>query len=83
MNQIARTPKQIGAIIQRQRRLKKLTQSALARLCGLRQEKISTIEAGHPGTRVETICDLLAALDLEVTIAPRSKGSSKEIEDIF
>ena len=83
MNQIARTPKQIGAIIQRQRRLRNLTQSALAQLCGLRQEKISTIEAGHPGTRIETICALLAALDLELTVAARSKGSPRDIEDIF
>lgn len=83
MNQIARTPKQIGAIIQRQRRLKKLTQAGLAQLVGLRQEKISTIEAGRPGTRVGTICDLLAALDLDITIVPRSKISAKDIEAIF
>jgi HTH-type transcriptional regulator / antitoxin HipB len=83
MTQIARTPKQIGAIIQRQRRLKKLTQLAVAERIGLRQEKISKIEAGLPGTRIETICALLSALDLEITIAPRSKGSPKDIEDIF
>jgi HTH-type transcriptional regulator/antitoxin HipB len=83
MNQIARTPKQIGAIIQRQRRLKKLTQFDLAQRSGSRQEKISTIEAGRPGTRIDTICALLAALDLDITITPRSKGSPKDIEAIF
>ena len=83
MNQIARTPKQIGAIIQRQRRLKKLTQLDLAQRTGLRQEKISTIEAGRPGTRIDTICTLLAALDLDITITLRSKGSPKDIEAIF
>jgi len=83
MNQIARTPKQIGAIIQRQRRLKKLTQFDLAQRSGLRQEKISTIESGRPGTRIDTICALLAALDLDINITPRSKGSPKDIEAIF
>ena len=83
MTQIARTPKQIGAIIQRQRQSKNLTQLALAERIGLRQEKISKIEAGSPGTRIETICALLSALDLEITVAPRSKGSPKDIEDIF
>ena len=83
MNQIARTPKQIGAIIQRQRRLKNLTQTDLAERSGLRQEKISMIEVGHTGTRIETICTLLAALDLDITITPRRKGSAKDIEDIF
>ena len=83
MSQIARTPKQIGAIIQRQRRAKKLTQSSLADLSGIRQEKISMIETGSPGTRIETICLLLAALDLDLAMISRSKHSAKEIEDIF
>lgn len=84
MNQVARTPKQIGAIIQRQRRLKKLTQTGLAELVGgLHQEKISTIEAGSPGTRIETICSLLAALDLDIIITVRSKSSPKDVEAIF
>lgn len=81
-NQIARTPKQIGDIIQRQRRLKNLTQGDLADRVGLRQAKISTIEAGSPGTRIETICAILGALDLDIAIGPRGKGS-KAIEDIF
>jgi HTH-type transcriptional regulator/antitoxin HipB len=83
MSQIARSPQQIGAIIQRQRRLKKLNQSAVAGLAGSRQETISKIESGNPATRLDTLFDLLAALDLELAVLPRSKGSSKDIEDIF
>jgi len=83
MNQTARTPKQIGAIVQRQRRLKNLNQSALAGLAGSRQETISKFESGNPATRLDTLFDLLAALDLELAVMPRGKGSSKEIEDIF
>mgnify|MGYP003675837796 CR=1 FL=1 len=30
-----------------------------------------------------TIFDLLAALDLEIEIKPRSKGSAADIEDVF
>jgi HTH-type transcriptional regulator/antitoxin HipB len=44
---------------------------------------MSTIESGSPGTRIETICALLAALDLDIMITPRSKDSSKDIEAIF
>ncbi len=83
MNQIARSPQQIGAIVQRQRRLLKLNQSALAGLAGSRQETISKIESGNPATRLDTLFDLLAALDLELAVLPRGKGSSKDIEDIF
>jgi HTH-type transcriptional regulator/antitoxin HipB len=83
MNHIARTPKQIGAIVQRQRRLRNLNQSVLASLAGSRQETISKFEGGNPATRLDTLFDLLAALDLELAIIPRGKGSSKEIEEIF
>ena len=44
---------------------------------------VSKIEAGQPGSRVASIFDLLAALDLEMTLAPRTKSSSADIEDIF
>ncbi len=83
MNQLARSPAQIGKIIQRERRVRQLTQSKLADLAGLRQELISKIESGGPGTRMDSIFDLLAALDLEMVLTPRSKGSATDIEDIF
>lgn len=80
---LARTPKQLGAIIRRQRSLANLSQAELGGRAGLRQATISQIEAGHPTTRISIICDVLAALDLELTVAPRDKGSSTAIEDIF
>lgn len=83
MQSTARTPKQVGAILQRQRRLKKLSQTVLADLAGIGQKTISKIESGNPATKIDTLFDVLAALDLEMVIAPRGKGSSKEIEDIF
>lgn len=83
MIQLGRTPKQIDHVLQRYRRLAALSQAELAAKAGIRQATVSQIENGHEGTRIGTICDLLAALDLEFTIAPRSKGSSQDIEDIF
>lgn len=83
MIQFARTPKQLGEILRRQRRLANLTQSELGRRVGLRQATISEIESGHRATRIGTICDLLAALDLELTINRRSKSSPDDIEEIF
>jgi HTH-type transcriptional regulator/antitoxin HipB len=83
MTQLARTPKQLGVILRRQRRLANLTQTDLGRRVGLRQATISEIEGGHRTTRIGTICDLLAALDLELTINRRSKSSPDDIEEIF
>ena len=83
MPQVARTPKQLGAIIRRARRNAKLTQAALGKKAGLWQETVSKIEGGQSAARIGTIFDLLAALNLEIDIQPRSKGSAQDIEDIF
>jgi HTH-type transcriptional regulator/antitoxin HipB len=41
------------------------------------------IETGASGAKAETIFDLLAALDIELRIVPRSKMSPRDLEDIF
>ena len=83
MEQIARTPKQIGETIRRTRRRSGASQSETGSKAGLRQETLSKIENGNPAARLDSICDLLAALDLELVIRERSKGSLNDIEDIF
>ncbi|WP_407658042.1 helix-turn-helix domain-containing protein [Hypericibacter terrae] len=55
----------------------------LAEKTGLRQETISLIETGNPATKLDTILSVLAALDLELRIAPRSKGQPVAIEELF
>ena len=83
MDQIARTPKQIGDAIRRSRRSNGTSQSETGTKAGLRQETLSKIENGNPAARIDSICDVLAALDLELVIRPRSKGKLADIEDIF
>lgn len=78
---LARTPKQIGAAIRRQRKLMKLSQAQLGEKCGLRQETISLLETGNPAARLETLLGVLAALDLELRMAPRSKSDFGALED--
>ncbi|MGL4960926.1 MAG: helix-turn-helix domain-containing protein [Inquilinus sp.] len=60
-----------------------MSQTQLAGRAGLRQETISLIETGNPAAKLETIVAVLAALDLEFRIVPRSKGAAADIEDIF
>ncbi|AYJ88102.1 XRE family transcriptional regulator [Sphingomonas paeninsulae] len=83
MTQLARTPKQIGEILRRTRNLAGMSQGELAGRAGLRQATISQIESGRTATKIGTICDILGALDLELEVRPRSKGSPQDIEDIF
>ena len=83
MSDLARDPKQVGNHIRRTRKKQGLSQSGLGAKAGLRQETISLIENGNPSAKLETILAILAALDLEFRIAPRSKGWVQDIEDMF
>lgn len=83
MKNLARTPNDIGHAIRQARKAKKLTQKELAERSGVWQETVSKVENGLPGTKLETLFDIFAALDLEILVQGRSKGSSESFEDIF
>jgi HTH-type transcriptional regulator/antitoxin HipB len=83
MNDLARDPRQIGNLVRRARKRLGLSQAELGDKAGLRQETISLIETGHPVARLQTILSVLAALDLELRIVPRSKARTADIEEIF
>ncbi|MFZ0708568.1 MAG: helix-turn-helix domain-containing protein [Terrimicrobiaceae bacterium] len=83
MNDPARDPRQIGALVRRARKRHSLSQQQLGDKVGLRQETISLIETGNSATRIETLLAVLSALDLEFQIAPRSKGWGRDIESDF
>lgn len=83
MAQLTRSAAQIGNIVKRRRQAAGLTQSDLAARLGVRQATVSSVEAGGEGTKLSTLLDLLGALDLELTVAPRSEGHSAALEDIF
>ncbi|EEW25065.1 helix-turn-helix domain-containing protein [Rhodobacter ferrooxidans] len=83
MDQIARTTKDLGNVLRKARKARNLTQADLATLAGIWQRTVSNIETSASGAKVDTIFDLLAALDLELHIVPRSKMTPGELEDIF
>lgn len=82
-DQIARNEKQLGAILRRARKNAGLTQGALSNQIHLRQGTVSRIEAGEPAMQIRTLMAALSALDLELVVRARSKGSSADIEDLF
>jgi HTH-type transcriptional regulator/antitoxin HipB len=49
----------------------------------LRQATISALENSATNARLGTLFDTLAALNLELVVRPRTKGSTKDIEGIF
>lgn len=83
MDQIARTTKDLGNVLRNARKAQSLTQAELASRAGIWQRTVSNIETGASGAKVDTIFDLLAALDLELHLVPRSKMKPGDLEDIF
>jgi HTH-type transcriptional regulator/antitoxin HipB len=83
MDQITRTSPQLGAALRRRRKQAGLSQVSLADKVKLRQATISRLESGDTGTKLGTLLDVVAALDLEIVVRPRSKGRAADIEDIF
>lgn len=81
--QIARTEKQLGAILRRARKQAGLTQGALGERIHLRQGTVSRLEAGQPAVQLHTLTEVLSALDLELVVRPRSRGGAVDIEDLF
>jgi len=82
IDRIARTPLQLGNYIRERRRELGFTQENLAAKIGVRQRTVSDIETSA-AVRLDTVLRALAALDLELVIRPRTKGSPQDIEKLF
>ncbi|MDX2103174.1 MAG: XRE family transcriptional regulator [Alphaproteobacteria bacterium] len=82
-DEIARSERQLGAILRRIRKLKGLSQSELGALIDMRQETVSRLETGAPALQVRTLMAVLAALDQELVVRPRTKAEARDFADIF
>jgi HTH-type transcriptional regulator/antitoxin HipB len=81
MDQIVFSPKSLGSALKRQRRLKKLSQNEAGAPFKLDQTTVSSLEQGAPGTRLETLFRMLAALNLEMIIRPKKNTSDENGEN--
>ncbi|NQZ10395.1 MAG: helix-turn-helix domain-containing protein [Algicola sp.] len=66
------SPQMLANILRDQRKQQQLSQSDAAASVGIKQTTISAFENSPNGTRLETLFKLLAALDLELAINPRT-----------
>jgi HTH-type transcriptional regulator/antitoxin HipB len=69
------SPESLGQALRAERKQKGFSQKAVGHSVGMEQHTISKIEKGNPGTELNTLFRLLAALDLELTVQPRQKPS--------
>jgi HTH-type transcriptional regulator / antitoxin HipB len=83
MQTLIRSPKALGNLVRTARKTRGLSQTALGELVLLPQAAISFIENGHAALKLETLLVLLAALELDLQITPRAKGSIHEFADLL
>ena len=79
--QLARTPRQMAAILRRARRQAGLTQAQLAQQAGLRTATVSALERGAAGPRLDTLLAVMAVLKLDLAVLPRAM--SPPAQDVF
>lgn len=82
MDQPARTQSQLGASIRRARKTAGLTQGELGERINKRQATISNLESAEGGATLETLFAVLAALELELVVRPRTKVDPSDIADL-
>jgi HTH-type transcriptional regulator / antitoxin HipB len=82
--QIARSEKQLGAILRRARKKERISQSGLGERVHLRQGTISRLEMGAPAVQLHTLMEILSALNLELVVRPRAAlNSDRGVEDLL
>ena len=80
---IARSEKQLGAVLRRIRKQRGFTQAELGEKIHMRQATISKLEGGSSASRLNTLIASLAALDLELLVRPRSRNKNNDMEVLF
>ena len=73
MGKIIRNNKDLGEAIRHARKSKNLRQVDVAQKASVRQALVSELENGATTAKIDTVTRVLAALDLDLSIVPRSK----------
>jgi len=77
---VARTPRQLGAILRACRKKRQMTQDMVGSRVGVRQSQISSIETRGADITVGTLYRLLSALDLELVLRNKRARDKRPTE---
>jgi HTH-type transcriptional regulator / antitoxin HipB len=83
MATLIRSPKALGNMIQRERKQRGWSQAELGEHTSMRQSAISMIEKGQAALKLDTLLTIVAALDLDLQIVPRARGSIEDFKDML
>lgn len=71
---VATTPQMLAHAVKEYRNLKKKSQTEVATVANTKQATISVFENDPTGTKIETLFNILMALELELVVQPRPKN---------
>jgi HTH-type transcriptional regulator/antitoxin HipB len=74
MDFVARTPKQLGAVLKSCRSQRRLTQREAGARVGLKQGTVSHIETDATHARIESLYRLMSSLGLELVLREKKPG---------
>lgn len=69
-----RSPKELALLVSSQRKKLKLSQAAVGKLVGLKQQTISDFERKPEGTQLNTLFLILSAINLDIRIATKDQA---------
>lgn len=72
------SPKALAMLVVLQRKKLGLSQSAVAKRVGLRQQTISAFENNPESTLVETLFRILSAVNLNMELQPKGENKNKD-----
>jgi HTH-type transcriptional regulator / antitoxin HipB len=72
------SPKELALLIVNRRKNLKLSQAAVGKLVGLKQQTISEFEKRPEGTKLETLFRILSAVKLDATVLAKEGQTPKE-----
>ena len=70
---LVRSPKELALFVINQRKKQKLSQAEVGKLVGLKQQTISEFELRPEGTKLNTLFNILSAVNLDVKISTKEK----------
>ncbi len=74
--------KQLANALQDIRKTRALSQTEVAKQVGIRQDTVSKFELNPDSTKLDTLFKMLAALNLELHVAPRGESLSSETKNV-
>lgn len=78
---IVTTPQILANTVKAYRHFQKQSQSDVAKFANVKQATISQFENDPTGTKLETLFNILTALELELVVQPRPKNNQAKFDD--